>query len=58
MIRKLFWLFSGLSMGFVLIIQAFNMRDTSEPITQLVMLGLFLSVICAALALIAHKWSS
>jgi hypothetical protein len=58
MLPKLFRLFMLLALIFLLIIQAFDLRDTTEPFTILMMLGLFLSCICAASAFIAHKWSS
>jgi CHASE2 domain-containing sensor protein len=58
MLPKLFRIFMLLALGFLLIIQAFNLRDTTEPFTIIIMLGLFVSCICAASAFIAHKWSS
>jgi CHASE2 domain-containing sensor protein len=58
MLPKLFRVFILLALGFLLVIQAFDLRDTTEPFTILMMLGLFLSCICAASAFIAHAWSS
>mgnify|MGYP003640535813 CR=1 FL=1 len=55
---KLFCLFSFLSMAFLLVIQAFNLRDTSEPLTIIMMLALLVSSLCVAGALALHKWSS